>query len=291
MVDRIQPPGNHGVFGSGSCIACHTPSVEPAWEPPGVRGNTLSYYMGKLLVGTILPDVGPLSRTWLNLQLEMLARTTEYVDHFTVVSSGIVVDTKHLPGSNYIVPERTDLVMGQAHQQGLNILADLFRAAPDEYDGYLILDCDAFPLRKGWHELLEQKMVHHDVAMIVRAENLEKRFHASVCYAKRRALPYLAFHPDVAGLDWAGDEEFDLQCPHYQENPDKVFSLMRSNRYNIHPLACGIYYDCFYHHGCGSGRTFYMRSQNYWSHLELKDPADHLNSLFSDPDGFLASLR
>lgn len=242
----------------------------------------------RLFVGSVFVDDGEIGQRWLDLQLHFLRATTDSFDHVVVLSEG--QKTGAFTGRTKIIePENTELKMGQAHQQGLNILSSFFQTQPHDY--FLLLDCDAFPIRSGWLETLDQKMVHHEVAALVRAENLEKRFHAAVFLAKRSALPNLGFCPDVAGLDWIGNEEYDIQCPHYQKEAEKVFGLVRSNRVNLHPLACGVYCDLFYHHCCGSGREFWMRSNSYWDHMESPDPAIFTPRLLANPEVFVRNLR
>jgi hypothetical protein len=70
----------------------------------------------------------------------------------------------------------------------------------------------------------------------------------------------------------------------------------RTNRYNVHPILAGVYYDMFYHHGAGSRRAYLrpMMSSGYYDHL-VPDHLDQEESLFQelakDPVAFIARLR
>ncbi len=134
----------------------------------------------------------------------------------------------------------------------------------------------------------------YEIAVALRPENLETRLHASVLLASREALPHLGFEVSLAGNDLAGKRELDVVMPAYQgQRRQRAFPMLRSNRFNLHPLLCGIYYDLFYHNGCGSGRVFEMRGQSYWNHMadEQIDPLPWIDELMADPDTFIARLK
>ena len=69
---------------------------------------------------------------------------------------------------------------------------------------------------------------------------------------------------------------------------DSIFPLLRTNRRNPNLLAAGIYYDIFYHHGCGS-RPFYMRTMSYYNEIGI-DSEKLKKQLFDDPDKFIKWL-
>ncbi len=95
------------------------------------------------------------------------------------------------------------------------------------------------------------------------------------------------------GLDLVGNLEFDVTVPYYQyAGREKVYTLVRSNCLNIHPLLCGVYFDMFYHHGCGSGREFLVRSQPYWAHAVEEDiDVNALTTqLMENPSDFICRL-
>ena len=55
------------------------------------------------------------------------------------------------------------------------------------------------------------------------------------------------------GKDLLGNVEDDIHINYQAEElRSRVFPLIRTNQYNVHPVACGVYYDMFYHHTFGS---------------------------------------
>ncbi len=186
-----------------------------------------------------------------------------------------------------------------------------FRERAANYNHFLFLDGDAFPIKKNWYGDLTMKMSPSDVfdssgmalrsrgrereiAVALRAENLETRLHASILFANQAALQNLDFKiGDSPDRDLLGDRESDIYLPTYQtERRDKVFPLMRSNQRNVNPVACGIYYDMFYHHCCGSGRTFRVRGRTYWDRVvePLEDLEQFTDDLMLRPEAFVAGL-
>lgn len=259
----------------------------------------------KILVGTTITKDDSIQRLWLELQLRYLRATTDQFDHVAVVWGG----TKEgFPETNIIVPEVS--VEGcEAHLKGLANLLRFFKEQQDCYDYFLFLDSDAFPIKKQWLHILLNKMEsrhvfeetgmalpctvgrHFDIAIPVRSENLETRLHSSVLFAKKEALPHLNFsYGPVPQGDLCGDRETDIHLPEYEtKRRHLAFPLMRSNQHNVHPLACGIYYNMFYHHCCGSGREFRVRGHKYW-HEELPDTERFAKELFDNPSGFIKKL-
>lgn len=252
----------------------------------------------RLLVGSIFADDGPVDCSWLNLQLKFLSQTTDDFDHVSVVWG------QH---QNCIGDFRSKILnspeakrMSDAHLSGLKKLLEYFRT--QNYEHFLFLDCDAFPIQKGWLDKLLLKMeeqpvfyneefLHsygqqYEIAAAVRAENLEQRLHASILFANK--LNFLDFEFGALGTDLRGEREKDIYLPTYQFKRRKfAYPLMRSNQFNLHPVACGIYYNMFYHHACGSGREFKTRTQDYWD-AEVCEGWTH--KLMTEPDQFIGTL-
>jgi hypothetical protein len=250
----------------------------------------------RLLVGTVFIDASPVQQQWFNLQLRFLTHTTGALDHVTFMSDG------SNPGafstrSKILSSDRAGLTSHFAHVYGLEQLLGYFRSRADDYDYFLFLDSDAFPVRPRWLAILGERMwagPPYEIAVALRPENLETRLHACVLLASRAALSHLSFEVALVGSDLAGKPEEDVVIPAYQgERRHRAFPLLRSNRFSLHPLLCGIYYDLFYHNGCGSGRQFSMRGQRYWNHMadEQIDPGLWIDELMMDPDKFVARLR
>lgn len=250
--------------------------------------------MKDLLIGTAFVDDSELQRKWLDLQLAFIrATTTEEFDHVVVVS-GEVKNKPFAPDSTVIHPMQKFEQLGGslAHQQSLNILSDYFERQKDNYRYFLFLDCDAFPIRQNWLYLLTQKMPHHEVAAIVRPENLEQRLHASVLFAKPEALGNLNFVATEVGYNQAGEMERDLNPPYYQDRKNLALSMVRSNKTEVHPIGCGVYFDMFYHHTNGSGCKYIEKSKWYWDHVipPTDDLFDFTDQLMDDPNEFIHQL-
>lgn len=247
----------------------------------------------KLLVGTVFSKDDPLQRDWLDLQLKFLSATTHSFDHVAILYSN--EDSEYFSSRTEIVRLKpfTSDNNSKAHVTGLNFLAEMFRSRRSIYQHFLFLDSDAFPIRCDWQTVLEQKMKNHSIALAIRTEDLETRFHASIVYSKVDALNRLNFNIGLVGKDLLGDPESDINIGNFQsEDSGEVFSLVRSNQVNYHPALFGIYYDCFYHHCCGSGRVYNLRSRDYWDIFCDKDinVNSYTEALMSNPNDFISKL-
>lgn len=248
----------------------------------------------RLLVGSIFLDTSELMRKWLDLQLQYFQTTTENFD-FAVHITNTEPDSYFLQRAK-IIPSVRDPkdVNSFAHARGLMTVLTYFRKLVDEYDFFLFVDMDAFPIRKGWLSLLENRLgKQYEIAVAYRPENLETRLHASILLAKPMALQHLWFEVNMVGVDLINNPEGDVSIGKYQNDKRSVvFPLLRSNRYNVHPLLHGIYYDCFYHNSCGTGRRFNMRGRTYWGHVADPhfDVMQTTQQLFDDSNGFINKL-
>lgn len=266
--------------------------------------------MKNVLIGTVYANDKDAQPHWLDLQLRFIDATTKNYDHVAIVTEGLTGDA-FSSRTKVIVPADITLRWSAAHLQGLQTLLAYFREHQDKYAHFLFIDGDAFPIRQQWLGDLTSKMKPIDlfddkgfalrsrgksreIAIAMRAENLERRYHASVLFAKREALQYLDFLiGDIPEPDLLGDRESDIYLPTYQtQRRDMVFPLMRSNQHNVHPVACGIYYDMFYHHCCGSGRSFRVRARTYWDRVlePLEDLEHFTQDLMTDPLKFVSDL-
>lgn len=246
----------------------------------------------KLLVGTIFAKDDEIQRQWLELQLSYLRATTEDFDHLVYLygkpSVWFEEHTKVIQAT-----DRYPIVTSLPHIEGLKKLLTYFKSYSHNYDYFLFIDSDAFPIRKNWvNTLIEAMENRHKIAVVLRSENLETRWHSSILFARKEALKDLRF--DFLELaDLKGDFEKDVSILGFQdEDKASVFPLLRSNRYNIHPLLCGIYYDMFYHHSCGSGRKYNLRGRDYWSIIANKelDVSEYTKCLMKDKESFINKL-
>jgi hypothetical protein len=155
---------------------------------------------------------------------------------------------------------------------------------------------DAFAIRKGWLDLFATSKFkpEFDIAAVVRSENLETRLHSSFLLAKPVALGNLCFGVSGVGSDLRGEGENDVNVGNFYQSiyRAKALPLMRSNRYNIHPLLFGVYYDLLYHNSCGTARHFNMRSRDYWDHMVPAefDVMKTTEELFANPNEFIGRL-
>jgi len=213
-----------------------------------------------LLVGSVYASSEKQQVEWFELQSRYLAATTHDFDHVVFVNHPDVSafsDKVQVVGNCTADPTRTHC--SKLHLQALNGLLDYFMSVRDLYDSFLFLDNDAFPVRCNWQDVLRNKMAGADVAVIVRPEMCELRWHASVLFANKGGLNDLEFkfspmhYLGSRGKDLLGNVEDDIHINYQAEElRSRVFPLVRTNQYNVHPIACGVYYDMFYHHTFGS---------------------------------------
>ena len=246
-----------------------------------------------LIIGSVFARDDQLQRQWLDLQLSYLKSTTQDFDHIAILYSDVDSDYFSSRTETIRIAPFVSDTNSVAHEVGLKFIVKLFQSRRKIYDHFLILDSDAFPVRNDWQSILLNKMEHHSVAMPIRTEDLETRPHASILFAKDDVLDDLNFKVGVSGKDLIGNIETDILAGRFQSNRDDVFTLIRSNQYNIHPVLFGIYYDCFYHHGCGSGRACNLRSMDYWDTICSKDVNinSYTQELMSNPSKFIRRLR
>lgn len=258
-----------------------------------VMGETKLINKGKIAVGSIfINDVG-MQRRWLDLQLKFLKATTANFDHYALVfdkkSTYFDDRTNVIPCG----PEGKRVRNSQAHIAGLKHVLATFKGK-NQYDYFLFLDSDAFPIRINWIDLLTQRMANSfEIAVPIRFENLEQRLHASILFCKPSALSHLSFASRNIGSDLLQGSENDVTIGDYQDKRRRqAYILMRSNKFSVNPLLCGVYSDMFYHHCCGSGRNYNMRARTYWDHIAPvnTDPQKFTDELMAKPEEFVSKL-
>jgi hypothetical protein len=245
----------------------------------------------KLCVGTIFVNCRELGRKWLDLQLRYLKATSPAFHHVSVVNEGKA--SKYFTDNTEVIYTSKQNKNSRAHVTGLKTLHSYFMKHKDLYDHFLFIDMDAFPIRKNWYKLLTQKLSKWEIAIALRTENLETRLHSSILFTGKEGLSHLKWGVSKVGPDLLGAQESDVQLiSHQQQRRDKAFVMLRSNQYQVHPLLCGVYYDLFYHHACGSGRNFNMRSKPYWGHVVSQkfDVMNTIDTLMKNPNEFIGEL-
>jgi hypothetical protein len=260
---------------------------EPKETPPGNK---------KLCIGSIFPNCNELSRKWLDLQLRYVkASTNVEFRHISVVQEGAV--SPFFENNTHVVKQ--DKKPGKnstAHVRGLEKLQSYYMSSLNDSEYFLFIDMDAFPIRTDWYDILTNKMTNRnfEIAVALRPENLEQRLHSSVLMVRHAAVPQLRWGVSKVGRDLIGGTESDVHLISHQTGGPRnnSFVLLRSNMHQIHPLLCGVYYDLFYHHGCGSGRNFNMRARPYWAHLipPKFDVMRTIDDLMNDPNEFIGKL-
>jgi hypothetical protein len=264
--------------------------------------------MKNVLIGSVFANDLGAQPQWLDLQLKFINATTKNFDHIALVAEGLTTD--YFTNKTTTITFDKPITGNEAHLNGLRTLLEYFKERIKEYSYFLFLDADAFPIRKNWFGDLTMKLQptqlfdsgmaiqsrghHREIAVALRAENLESRLHASILFAKAEALKNLEFvWGEIPSRDLMGNKEADIHMPLYETDlRDKAFPLMRSNQFNINPVACGIYYDMFYHHCCGSGRPFYIRGNPYWDRVvsPVEDTIQFTEQLMENPEAFVAKL-
>lgn len=245
--------------------------------------------MEKILVGSVLVDNCRVKSLY-DLQMRFLKKTTRKFEHVVCTNSPASFLDSNVIRDN--LDASSDYFIGsKSHASGLNILLDAFRSSDSDY--FLILDSDCFPIENDWLNLLLSKMKDFSVSAPVRFENLEQHAHPCAFFFKRRALDDMKF--EVAELNSITGEVFYDTC----SNIDAFFPLVRTNKFNLHPVFFGIYCNIFYHHGAGSrygiGETrFRSRDLGYYGkESALSDEDNHrlFKNLLLNPISFIMKLK
>lgn len=194
----------------------------------------------KLLIMSVY---GSESYKWYQIQKEFISRNTFNFEHAIYL--------------NNISFEHHGCVVGEVatnepgHVQHYNGLCELIKYAESgDYRAWLILDCDCFPVDDEW----EFKLINRNSA-VVRTENFDTFIHPSCVYCVDRSIKFeISTMTNLLGNSFS--ELIGVG--------DGYFPLFRTNKINYHPVAYGVYYDVFYHHGAGS-RYMGFRSDRYYN--------------------------
>lgn len=187
------------------------------------------------------------------------------------------------PGSTVL--KRVGKATGQlGHVEGLNELISYFKTTDSDF--YLILDSDCFPIHNQW--LAKLAAVKNDVAAIVRYENLDSFAHPSAFFFKKEVLFKVQFGlNDVQNI--TGDKFKEVTS-----NIKEFFPLIRTNRWNPHPIMFGIYWNLFYHHGAGSRTPMFraIHDLKYYKDLEINNLQEsHFKKLVTNPEEYISQLN
>ncbi len=245
----------------------------------------------KLLIMTVYaPSV--LNEHWYSLQKHFIEKNTLIPYDFKIITNNV--------NSSIFEDEEVFVVnkMNIGHPAAIEQMLEHMRGQ-NSYDSYLILDSDAFPVRPGWHDILDQQMKRFkkNIASPIRYENLDVFPHPCFVYMNKEGLnnPKVNFNYNKV-KNLMGDM-IDEVGGAMTEVIDDVLPLLRSNRINLHPMAAAIYHHLFYHHAAGSrGFDFrVIKEYNYCSHWINADTHEKygrqlFDALIQDPDNFIDKL-
>ena len=173
---------------------------------------------------------------------------------------------KHLPGAVLVAAveresddldyDRLELLEGE-HRNKLDQLARLTldEMSTDERDILVFLDGDAFPVR-ALASPIEEMLRATPLAAICRAENDEDYPHPSFCvttvgfWRRIGGTWETSDDPSAPVNELGGGRLRDLLAEHGIE----WRRLLRSNRFDPHPVLFGVYGGLVYHHGAGFRR-------------------------------------
>lgn len=191
------------------------------------------------------------NKLWFNLQKRFIKKNTFSYD-FAVLLNGCEDD------SMFKGCEIIDRIDRSLHKNAIQRVIEYFRA--NEYDSYCLLDSDCFPISKNWPMKLRNHLTENGLwyASVSRVENGETFPHPAAQFINKEYIhdSIFDYQEDVVSTDLNTGETFrdTGTCNQKRDSEGKMiwYSLLRTNRVNVHPLLCGIYGDYFYHHGMGS---------------------------------------
>ena len=238
-----------------------------------------------LLVCSVFCGSGNYNSIWLRLQFNYLKRTIgSDFDHAVYLNGA----DASLFSQSVIIGQSNTEGGGLGHLRGLNAIADYCRS--HDYEHYLVIDSDCFPIANDWLKTIAGTLRRMDkrYAAPLRVENLDTFPHPSVFFTSDPEYILFDFAP---GTNLLGREINDIAC--IADRKDWL-PLFRTNRVSRHPTIGSVYYDCFYHHGCGS-RNFQMRAviMGYYDSIISNYPSFEMltEELFANPDAYLRFLQ
>jgi len=228
------------------------------------------------------------SQYWRKLQPQFISdNTTDY-------SYGVVVNgddsTKY---QNVIYHTNKQL----PHLQCINVVVEYFKK--NNYDRFLILDSDCWPIKKDWNRILDGMLGHNYLyAAPMRTENFDNFPHPCAFYMKREALEIVDFNfsriNNLLGIDIS---DVGAAMPQSINNRQVWLPLIKTNYLCPHPVYASIYGDLFYHH-CAGSRGLGFRSAQYAFYKHILDQRLHkkiyqdlTSTLLSSPRLYIAELR
>lgn len=234
-----------------------------------------------------------LNENWYKLQKHFIKKNTLIPYDFKIIINNVNCELFEEQDVVHINDENI------GHPAGIEQILEYMRQKQDLYGGFLILDSDCFPVRPGWHEILDQQMqrFNKSISAPIRYENLDMFPHPCVVYMNEQGLQNQNINFNYREVKNLLGDMIDEVGGAMCELSDEVLPLIRSNRINLHPVAAGIYHHLFYHHAAGSrGFEFrLLKMYDYCSHWIDNETQPEFgerlfNTLVQDPDGFIDKL-
>lgn len=232
--------------------------------------------MKKLLVASIYTLVSK-ANGWFEIQNKFLDLTTKDYD-FGIFCNNI--DPRYFPSDALIIgrhdnddlkkyfdnkeyqPDDEDLGWHERYHYDIRVayfkIMDYFREHTGEYENFLLIDSDIFPVHPHWQYVLTKRMeaTNRWYAALLRGETFENYPWLGCFYIRGQYI-----HEDIP--DWFPRKHENLWGTKYREfgtcrnkthcDGESIwYPLIRSNVVNLHPLRFGIYNHLFYHHLKGS---------------------------------------
>jgi len=220
----------------------------------------------------------------------------QFIKKHTLIPYDFKIITNNVDSSLFDANEVFKVNAGNiGHPAAIEQMLEYMRE-DNSYDSYLILDSDAFPVRTGWHNILDQQMLRFDknIAAPIRYENLDIFPHPCFVYMNKKGVNNSKVNFNYTKIKNLLGKTIDEVGGAMCLVQDDVLPLLRSNRINLHPLAAGIYHHIFYHHAAGS-RFRLIKDYNYCNHWIDNNTHDEFgeklfNALIESPESFIDKL-
>lgn len=192
--------------------------------------------------------------SWIQLQYQYLKK---YIDmphetYITINGSNKIKEAEN-KFNHVTITEIRD------HATKLNLLSNQIIENADDNDIMLFLDSDSFPIIPI-KDFILTTLNTHKLCAVKRLENgLDQQPHPCFLFTRVKTWKDLGYPLwDIEGYSWTdatGNQRSDvggniLKALH--ETNTEWLPLLRSNKYNPHPLFFAIYGNVCYHHGAGS---------------------------------------
>jgi hypothetical protein len=215
------------------------------------------------------------SLKWWELQQRFISSTTANYIHVVCLNNvSEFVDDKSVGGKAIVLDAHVsgDFCKND-HLRSLSLACEYAKKNFSRYRGVLVLAQDCFPIA-NWENKLK-KIEGHNSFAILKPEVFRTRIEPTAIYTTDVSL--LEFEISKIENMLGEEEELIVSCS------DSFYPLLRTNKYNIHPTAAGVYYNSFYHHSAEPSDL--VKFEQYYRRSTTK-----LDGIFQSPEKFLSSL-